>query len=393
MRLLTLSWEYPPRVIGGLARHVQELSQAQARFGHDVHVVTAPHPGEPDTRVDQGVHVHRVQGWDQPTPDFISWALQLNVAMLTEALRLHQELPFDLVHAHDWMTAHAGIGVKRAAHIPLLATVHATEFGRMRGIHNDTQRFIHQIEWWMNYESWRSIVCSHYMKRELHDLFQLPLDKIDVIPNGVDSGKFDLQFDPLSFRRLYAADHDKLILTVGRMVHEKGMGVLLESVPALLARVPQAKLVFCGTGGELDYLRERAWQLGVAPHVVFTGYIDDKSLHQLFKVADAAVFPSLYEPFGIVALEGMAAPLPTVVTDTGGFSEIVEDGVTGLKVPPNDALALADALARILHDPGLADHLRRHAKEVVNQRYDWDKIAQQTNQVYQRVRQEATKWL
>lgn len=393
MRLLTLSWEYPPRVIGGLARHVQELSQAQARLGHEVHVVTAPHPGAEATTNDHGVQVHRVAGWDQPTPDFISWALQLNVALLAEALSLHQQHPFDLIHAHDWMTAHAAIGAKRAAHLPLVATIHATEHGRMRGIHNDTQRFINQIEWWLNYESWRTIVCSRYMARELHDLFQVPGDKLDVIPNGVDASKFDLDFDHLTFRRLYAADHEKLVLTVGRMVHEKGMGVLLQSVPALLARVPQAKVVFCGTGGELDHLRERAWQLGVAPHTLFTGYIDDRSLHQLFKVADAAVFPSLYEPFGIVALEGMAAPLPTVVSDTGGFSEIVEDGVTGLKVPPNDALALADALARVLNSPELADHLKRHAREAISQRYDWEKIAQQTNQVYQRVRQEANHWL
>lgn len=389
MRLLTLSWEYPPRIVGGLARHVEELSQAQAEQGLEVHVVTAPHPEAPADEIAEGVHVHRVKPAAVAGPDFLTDILQLNMRLMSRAFALHQEHPFDMIHAHDWLVAHAAIGLKEALGLPMAVTIHATEGGRNHGIHNPLQSYIHQMEWSANYESWRTIVCSEAMRQNLMRDFAVPADKLDVIPNGIKASKFEGDFDAESFRKRFADPGQPLIMTVGRMVHEKGMSVLLEAIPALLTLHPNAHVVFCGKGPELEKYRARASELGLWGNVTFTGYIDDTSLYRLYRVADAAVFPSLYEPFGIVALEGMAAGLPTIVSETGGFAEIVDDGVNGLKVPPGDQGALAWALHRVLSSPEWGRSLGAAGKAATEDQYDWARIARATEQVYLRIMNEA----
>lgn len=382
MRLLTLSWEYPPRIVGGLARHVEELSEAQAKAGVEVHVVTAPHPNTVSDETVNGVHIHRVPNPDVKAPDFLSDMLDLNLRLLGRAMALHAETPFDLIHGHDWLVAHAGIHLKRATGLPLVMTIHATEKGRQHGINGPLQEYIHQCEWWANYESYRTIVCSHAMQQELFDSFAVPADKLSIIPNGVVAAKFQTSFDKTAFRRHFAHDHEPLIMTVARMVPEKGIDTLIQAMPRLLEMHGTAKVVVCGKGPMLDQYKGLAMALGLGDRVHFTGFIDDDSLHKLFQVADAAVFPSLYEPFGIVALEGMAAGLPTICSDVGGMAEIIKDGQNGLKVPPGDAGALAWALHRVISSPEWGRSLGATGRAETETIYNWDRIAEQTARVY-----------
>ncbi len=387
MRILMLSWEYPPKVVGGIARHVHDLAIALVKKEVEVDVITCGAQGAPEFEVDKGVNVHRISMNNPVAPDFLTWVLQLNLNLVEEAARLGVNgKKFDLIHAHDWLAAYSGKNLKHSWHIPLVSTIHATEYGRNNGLHNDLQRYISNVEWWLGYESWRVIACSRYMEGELKRVFQTPGDKLRVIPNGVYPSEFqNTNIDPVKIRSRYSAPDEKVIFHIGRIVREKGLGVLLEALPMVLAVEPRVKLVISGKGQYLDELRHRAYQLGIYNRIYFTGYIDDNTRNALFQCADVAVFPSLYEPFGIVALEGMAAGTPVVVSDTGGMSEIVKHGVNGLKAYPDNVISLADNIIWALQHPDHTLQMKRKAMEDIETLYNWDRIAKKTRDVYQQV--------
>ncbi|GAW91591.1 glycosyltransferase family 4 protein [Calderihabitans maritimus] len=387
MRVLMLTWEYPPKSVGGLARHVEDLAAAIPQDQWEVHVLTCGEPHLPTSEEINGVYIHRAVPYQLSTPDFITWSLQFNITLLEYAINLLQAKEFDLIHAHDWLVAYVARALKHAYRLPLVATIHATEAGRNHGLHNDVQRFISSVEWWLTYEAWKVIVCSQHMKQEVHHLFQLPLDKIEVIPNGVNPERFKMVTPVPGFRERYARPEEKIVFFVGRLVREKGVQVLLEAVPRVLRSFPQTKFVIAGTGPMEAHLKYTAGALGIEHKVYFAGYIDDETRNRLYDVASIAVFPSLYEPFGIVALEGMAAGTPVVVSDTGGLSEIVEHEVNGLKALPGNADSLADQVLRLLHDENLAARLKSRALQQVKTVYNWQRIAEATAKVYREVRQ------
>ncbi len=385
MRILMLSWEYPPRSVGGLAQHVYDLSSALAGIGEEVHVLTCGAPGVPDYEQVNGVHVHRFQNYQISAPHFVTWVAQLNIAMLERAIPLFSELGgVHIIHAHDWLVAYAARALKHAWRLPLVATIHATEYGRNCGLHNDIQRHISDIEWWLTYEAWKVICCSQYMKNEVRHVFQVPEDKIQVIVNGVNPANFSTRTIRVT-RDQFAAPDERIVFYVGRLVREKGVQVLLDAAPQILSRHPQTKFIIAGKGPYAEELHRQAVNLGIAQRVYFTGYIDDEVRNTLYSWADVAVFPSLYEPFGIVALEGMAAKTPVVVADTGGLSEIVEHGVDGLKFYPGNSRSLADMIVWLLKDRQLAQNLRQQAYRKVLEKFNWHDIALATRRVYQQV--------
>lgn len=395
MRILMLSWEYPPKVVGGLARHVQELSEALVERGQEVHVLTSECAGEPLETRRQGVWVHRARNGYPATKDFYTSVLNLNFALLERALALGPTLGEPaVIHAHDWLVAYAATALKHAWRRPLLATIHATEWGRNKGLHNDLSRRISDAEWWLAYEAWRVITCSYHMRDEVRQVFQVPPDKLVVLPNGVKRSLFRRTADAPEVRARFTGPGEKLVLFVGRLVREKGAAVLLEAVPKLLHYAPGTRLVIAGTGPLKGELEGRAGALGVADRVVFPGFIDDRTRNALLTTADVAVYPSTYEPFGIVALEAMAAGTPVVVSDTGGLSEIVVHGINGLKAYPGDVDSLANNILTLLHSPDLAAQLAEQALEDVRDYYDWAGIAEATEESYQKVLDEfgASPW-
>jgi glycosyltransferase involved in cell wall biosynthesis len=383
------SWEYPPHVVGGLGKHAAELVPPLGSLpGMELHVVTPRWAGgKPLERVGQA-KIHRVE---PPIvgEDFYTgvWKANLNLERYAEAL-WEDAGPFDLVHVHDWLGAFVGAAFKRNYGVPLLSTIHATERGRGRGyLGSDQARAIHQVEWWLTYESWRVIACSEYMASEISDFFQCPRNKIDVIPNGVDTSQFDLldgqQFGP--FRNMYALPFQEIVFYVGRVVYEKGLHVLIRALPEVLDRQPSAKVIVAGRGPELESLRSLAWNTGVGEKVLFTGFIADEDRDRLFKVADCAVFPSLYEPFGIVALEAMAAKCPVVVSEVGGLKEVVQHAETGITVYPDDPGSLAWGILHTLQHPKWAATRVQNAYRVVKEQYNWERIASLTAGVYRQV--------
>jgi glycogen(starch) synthase len=390
-RVLMFAWEYPPRIIGGLARVVAQLGWKMAKQGWEVHVVTADHPGAAEHEIDQGVHVHRVKTQTDPTPDFLTWVHKLNFGLLQYAIELHRKNPFDIVHAHDWMVCDAAWTMKKGFGVPLVATMHATESGRMKGVHSDLQRYIHQMEWRLTFEAWRVIVNSQHMQAELQNNFGMPADKISIVPNGIDPDIFDFEFDPTQMRHQYAADYEKIVLYVGRMVMEKGVQVLLHSIPSIVYECPGTKFLLVGTGYYLDDLKRMADGLNINHDVKFLGYVSDHDLLRLYKIADCVCIPSLYEPFGIVALEGMAAKVPVVTTDTGGLTDFVEHMANGITCYTDNTQSLSWGILQVLRNPDLAESLKEEAYKRVSTIYNWKTIAKHTLEVYEQVLAEASK--
>ncbi|MBF7081907.1 glycosyltransferase family 4 protein [Desulfallas sp. Bu1-1] len=394
MRVAMLSWEFPPKSVGGLAQHVYDLTRALSAMGVEIHLFTMGDPNIPEFERVNGVNVHRVIPYSVSSPDFTTWVAQFNVALLERAISIFGENDrFQIIHAHDWLVAYTARALKHAYRIPLVATIHATEYGRNYGLHNDTQRHISDVEWWLCYEAWRVICCSHYMLGELKYVFQIPDDKVVVIPNGVDTDNFVPKNNNIS-RNNYAAPDEKIVFYVGRLVREKGVQVLLDAVPMILAQVPNTKFIISGKGPCLNELQNQASRLGIADRLYFTGYIDEYTRNSLYSWADVAVFPSLYEPFGIVALEAMAARTPVVISDTGGLSEIVTHNYDGLKAYPGNPRSLADMILRILHNPQLAQQLQQNAYQKVKRQFNWRDIAAGTLDTYRKVWEEhrLTDW-
>ncbi len=386
MRILMLTWEYPPRIVGGIARVVHDLSKRLIKDGHEVTVVTyRDNTDVPEYENDKGVNVYRVDNYMIHPNNFIDWIMQLNFNMVSKATEIiNKEGGFDVIHAHDWLVTYAAKSLKNAYDIPIVATIHATEAGRNSGIHDETQRYINDTEWLLTYEATEVIVNSNYMKNEIQRLFGLPFDKINVIPNGINLSNFTGIERDYDFRRQYAMDNEKIILYVGRLVYEKGIQNLIAAMPKVLSNYNDAKLIIAGRGGMIDELKAEAASLGLNNKIYFTGYLDSKQVQKMYKCADVAVFPSTYEPFGIVALEAMLAGVPTVVSDVGGLNEIVNHGVDGMKSYAGNPNSIADSITALLYDHQLANNCAKRAKQKVKEQFNWEKIAQDTHFTYEK---------
>lgn len=392
MRVVLLSWEYPPRIVGGLGRHVYHLATSLAKQGVKVHVVTKDYPGAAEYEESEGVHIYRVVNYppDITQEDWVPWTLQFNVALLEKAVALVNDLKnVNVIHAHDWLVAHAAASLKHAYRIPLVATIHATEYGRHQGhLPGPMNKLIHQIEWWLTFESSRTICCSQYMMEQITDIFQLPLDKVEIIPNGIDFECFKKDVSVDLYRKKYLKPGEKLVFFVGRLVYEKGVQTVLEAMPIILNKVPNVKFVVAGSGPHLNQLKSLVTEFGLDDKVRFAGHVDTDDLCAFYSIADLTVVPSLYEPFGMVVLESMAMGTPTIVADTGGLSEIVVHEETGLKFEPGNSRSLADAMLRILTDDGLTARLTADATAYMGDQYNWDRITRRTIEVYRNAERE-----
>jgi glycosyltransferase involved in cell wall biosynthesis len=371
MKILVLTWEFPPRLVGGIARHCAELYPEIVRMGHEVHVVTVAFGTEPPHKVVGGIHVHRVDDPGVPDP-FLPWVRDLNCNLLEYCHQLLAQnsigASFDLIHAHDWLVAAAAIALQTKTGLPLVSTIHATEFGRHNGIRGDDSTEIFNQERQLTDRSSEVIVCSNYMQREVRDV--LGRDCSHIIYNGINP---------------YAADHEKIIYYVGRMTPEKGIFLLLDAASIVLWEMEGAvKLVFIGKGdGNIEALKRKATELGIGEKCYFTGFMSDQDLDKFQTVADCAVFPSLYEPFGIVALESFASHVPVVVSDAGGLPEVVRHSQTGIVTWKNNPDSLAWGILEVLRNPSYSKWLTDNAYSELSQRFYWPHLATQTLAVYE----------
>jgi glycogen synthase len=378
-----LTWEYPPRIVGGISRVVEGLSRALVRLGVEVHVITNEMPGSPGEASDQGVLVHRVP-IESPAPNFHSWVLLMNHYFAKRAGRLSREVgQIDFVHVHDWLVLPVGAETKWYLGSSLVSTLHSLEFKRSGGVSTPESKMVDSFEWWITYESARIIVCSSSMKEDTKRHFGVPDDKIRLIPIGIDPSRFQsVVVNRDAVRAKFGISRDeKLVLFVGRLTSQKGCEYLVRAIPQV-ARYHNVKLLVVGEG----YFREELERIAASSpepwRTRFAGFLADETVTELFLSSDVLVVPSVYEPFGVVALEAMAAGLPVVVSSIDGLVEIVKHEENGILVYPRESSSIAWGISRVLSDPANTARLTENAKKDIAKRFAWEAVAKQTVNVY-----------
>ena len=384
MNIAMITWEYPPRIVGGIARHCEGLAQALSELGHDVHVFTLDFPGTSTYEEMKNIRIYRT-----PTevghPNFLTWVLLFNHFMEKRIADVSQTVGLEVLHVHDWLTAPASVALKKFIRKPMVFTVHSTEHGRS-GLHTPDSFTIDGLEWWATYEANKVIVTSGAMKGEVCGHFNIPHEKVQVIPNAIDLSKYHGDFDRRALRARYGVQpHEKLILCIGRLVPQKGVEYLIQAAPLVSQRYPESKFIIVGDGWYRDHLEWAANSTGRRWRITFTGFIPDSDLVSLTRAADVMVVPSIYEPFGIVALEGMAAGVPVVASQVGGLTEFIEHDKTGVLTYPRKPDSIAWGINHVLSNPDHARWMIQNARETVQRVYSWEAVAKKTSKVFEEV--------
>jgi glycogen(starch) synthase len=390
VRVLIVSWEFPPLVVGGLGRHVGQLARQLAALGHDVRVLTRGSLPEPEQQRYGDVSVWRAAA-DELAIDFgsesvLAWTQAFEHSLTRAGLRLVADWRPDVIHAHDWLVTQTAHTLRQVTGSPVVVTMHATEHGRQQGWLTDpVPRAIHSAERWLCREAAAVIACSRFMAAQISELFQLDPNEVRVIGNGVDYGPATEPHPHLETAgggsaRPYSGR--PLLLFAGRLVHEKGLQELIKALPLLREELPGVRLVVAGTGQQLADQQDRAARYGVSDLIYWAGFLDAAELAGLVAAADLVVVPSLYEPFGMVALEAQLAGTPVAVSDTGGLAELVAPGCTGLRFPPESPAAIAAAVRQVVADPAAARRWAVRAQRRARAEFGWAAVASRTAEVY-----------
>jgi glycogen synthase len=388
-----LSWEYPPLSVGGVAAHVDGLATALVSAGHEVVLFTRSHPSVPEDAEISGVRVLRCDAempWIESRSDHgptvtvgIAQAASANHSLVNLCALLGDWQP-NVVHAHDWQVAWAADVCARRYEVPLITTFHGTERSRHGGhLPPGESMDINSVEWWLAFRSARIIAGTRLMVREIASGFELDPAVIHRIPNGIDTTWWT------SGDRLEPTAEDALdgpvVLTWGRVQFEKGFQVLARSMTLLRQRVPGITCLIAGRGSYIPELQSQIDIEGVSDIVTLMGYVSDPELRELIHQSTCVVIPSLYEPFGVVGLEALAAGAALIVANTGGLAELAGGTGAALLFEPGNTVDLADRIEELITSPQLAGELRARAAELLDASYTWDAIATRTYEVYREV--------
>ncbi|HLX60443.1 MAG TPA: glycosyltransferase family 4 protein [Planctomycetota bacterium] len=383
MRIALFSWETLHSIsVGGVGVHVSELAAALARRTHDVHVFTRRAANQAHYSQVEGVHYHRCDF--ELNPNFVDEIDSMCRAFVKACFEVEDASgAFDIVHAHDWLAANSIVWIKQGRDRKSVMTMHSTEYGRNgnKFFGGQSQR-VQDHEWQGTYSANRAIAVSNLLKDEIKWLYQVPDDKLSVIYNGVNSIVFDKHVEPeLVKRQLSIEKMDPMVLFVGRMVVQKGPDILTAAIPSVLRYYPHAKFVFVGDGHMRHDVEQLARNVGAASAVRMLGHRGGTELVSLFKACDIVAVPSRNEPFGIVILEAWSSYKPVVCTKRGGPAEFVWHGVNGLHVDDN-ADSVAWGLGTLLANHEHIRWMGKNGRTAVEAAFSWDRIAEQTEEVY-----------
>jgi len=384
MRVAFFSWESLHSIqIGGIAVHVTELACALERKGHEVHVFTRMgRPGHAGYERIHGVHYHRCPF--APHPDFIEEVNNMCRSFVDCFLKTEDHIgPFDIIHAHDWLTTNALVWIKEARRRKTIMTKHSTEYGRCgNNFWGGNSERIRHLEWLGTYRADRVISVSKALKEELKWIYSLPDEKVDVVYNGINCRDYDGWIDPGAVKKMYRVGPlDPMVLIVGRVVYQKGPDILTQAIPHILKYYPNTKFVFVGDGEMRMSVEEQARHLGVSHATRFLGYLNGWRIKDLFKACDCVCVPSRNEPFGLVILEAWSSGKPVVATMSGGPTEIIWHDVNGLKTYATPE-SMAWGIGTLFSDFDDARWMGRNGRVAVETVFSWDVIADEVLSVY-----------
>jgi glycogen(starch) synthase len=410
LKMAVLVYEYPPKIVGGLGTYAAEITRKFVLQDHDVSVFTMnDDTGSMPTReLWRGIEIHRPLHIDvsDSLPDVIAEDIRkwgrgihlfskilvynyLTASKVVNDLVRSEGFLFDIVIAHDWLSAMGGIAIKRELGLPFAFHVHSSEKGRTMG---NGSEVVSNIELRAARNADIVVTVSNAMKDELIGL-GFPAEKIRVVYNGVDPQKYSpsqiSEEEKRGIRERYGLkDDDLMVLFLGRLVWVKGVDKLIASMPHVLQKIPNAKLVIVGLGDMQEYSSRLAQNLNLQDKVKFRfEFIPEEERIAHYAACDVAVFPSIYEPFGIVALEAMSMEKPVVVGASGvsGMREIIINAGSeqcGFHINPNDPTDIAWGIISSLQDPQKKEQLGKNGRKRVLKEFTWDEIAKKTIRVY-----------
>jgi len=376
-----LSWEFPPRVTGGTAAHVHGLSQALAEAGHDVVVLTpaTDHRNAPIEQLGR-VRVMRADIGLPHIPDerYLAVAASANHAITQLALDADSPLAGwspEVVHGHGWRTGWAADTIARHHGVPFVLTMHGTERVRHGGnLPDGRPTDVNSIEWWLAFRADRLLASTRFMVDQLVTTFELSPEQVVRVPNAIDPALWAGHDRP--------TDREPLVVSWGRVQYEKGFQVLARAMTTVRHRVPDVSCVIAGRGSYLPELQTQIDVEGVSEIIDLPGFLRDDTLRNLVQRAGCVVLPSLYEPFGLVALEALAAGAPLIVARTGGLAELIVGTDAGLTFEPGNPDDLAHCIELVLQDKDLAHQMTTNARHLIETQYAWDAIALSVVGVY-----------
>ena len=378
MRIVHFSWEYPPVMYGGLGTHVLELTREQVRAGHDVVVVTQQSEGQSvsDSMDHNGVRVVRVSqsepriAFDESTFEY--WSHKFAMDSFAQTRAALTDWSPDLVHGHDWIAAEQTFLSSDMWGVPSVITIHATEIGRHSGwLSSRLSKIVHARERDAVKHSGSIIVCSTAMKSELVHNLCADDNKIEVIPNGVRT-------DSPAAKRVdqVRPGHGFEVVFVGRLEWEKGVHHVIDALAVLNDSTIHFHVI--GSGSQLNALSAKVARKGLSESVTFHGYLSPDKMLEVLSIADAAVIPSSYEPFGIVALELGAQGIPLIVSKAGGLRETVPTTEFGYVLSNVDGQHIAALLQEIRADRLEAQKRSELLKHRIDQDFTWQHVAAKT---------------
>ncbi|MCD6470169.1 glycosyltransferase family 4 protein [Candidatus Bathyarchaeota archaeon] len=410
MRIAFFVWEYPPAIVGGLGTYAEYITKEFIRLGWDVCVYTF-NPGNLKTReILGGVEVHRPLIIDASNifPIFVAedlkkWGTNIKffndmfvynilvaAKMINDVIKKGQ-YEYSIISINDWLSSVAGIICKNELKIPVMFHVHSTEWGRSGG---GGSTVVSHLESVMAEKADGIITVSYAMKEDLAK-HGWPESKINVVWNGVDPETYNpkrcREDEIQKLRERYGIDPDmKMIFFIGRLTWVKGVRNLVQAMQLVLADYPKTKLVILGKGEEQRDIMEMADRLGISENVVCRfEFVSEKERILHYAASDLCVFPSVYEPFGIVSLEAMSMEKPVVVGAKGvvGFREQVMAAGSeqnGVHVNGDDPVDIAWGIKEVLKDPLRARRWGENGRKRVLKYFTWRKAAKQTLKIYER---------
>mgnify|MGYP000279973057 FL=1 len=413
MKIAVLVYEYPPKIVGGLGTYAAEITRKFVLMDHDVTVFTMnDDKGTLPTReIWRGIEIHRPLHIDisDSLPDVLAEDVKkwgrgiqlfskilvynyLSASKLVNELIRKESFKYDIVVAHDWLSAISGITIKKEVGLPFAFHVHSTEKGRTLG---NGSEVVSNIELHGAKAADLIVTVSYAMKDELIKL-GFPTEKIQVCYNGVDPQKYNPENvnseDIKKIRESYGIKEDEpMILFVGRLVGVKGVDKLIMAMPHVLQKYPKAKLVVVGVGDLQEYLTNLVKIMRLHDIVKLNfNFISEEERILHYAACDVAVFPSLYEPFGIVALEAMSMERPVVVGAAGvsGMREIVicrGEDQCGFHIDPSNPSDIAWGINSALENPEKRKQLGKNGRKRVLEEFTWDKIAERTIELYEQI--------
>jgi glycogen(starch) synthase len=411
LRIGFFVWEYPPALVGGLGTYAEYITREYVAMGNDVTVFTL-NPGNLKTReIIRGVEVHRPLIADASnvfpmfvTDDLKKWGTNIRMfndifiynilsgTKFINSMLKKEGCNYDVVCVHDWLSSIAGIMVKNETKTPVAFHVHSTEWGRAGGPGSEV---VSHLEWATSQEVDKIITVSCAMQEDLvrHGWEK---SKISVVWNGVDPAHYNpVKSKPAEIEavreRYGIKPEDKMILFLGRLTWVKGVTNLVQAMPMVLADYPDVKLVILGKGEQQNDITELANRLGIKENVACRfEFVPEKERILHYAAADVCIFPSTYEPFGIVSLEAMSMAKPIIVGAQGvvGFREqVVPYGPdqNGVHVNGGNPVDIAWGIKETLSDPDRAKRWGENGRKRVLQYFTWREAAEQTLQIYEKL--------